>query len=43
LVHRESSFSANQTTSAATKAGSAARGSVRRRSGFVQVGISNAM
>src|ERR1019366_1392132 len=41
LVHRESSFSANQTTPATAKAGSAARGSVRRRSGFVQVGLSS--
>jgi predicted nucleic acid-binding protein len=39
LVHRESSFSASQTTPAAAKAGSAARECVRRRSGFVHVGI----
>src|ERR1019366_199311 len=39
LVQRESSFSANQTAPATAKAGSAARGSVRRRSGFVQVGV----
>src|ERR1019366_3983175 len=35
LVHRESPFSASQTPPAATKAGSATRGCVRRRSGFV--------
>jgi hypothetical protein len=39
LVHREPSFSAKQTTPAAARAGSAARESVRRRSGFVQVGL----
>ncbi|MGB6689242.1 MAG: nuclear transport factor 2 family protein [Terracidiphilus sp.] len=37
MVHRESSFSASQATPTAAKAGSTARGSVRRRSGFVQV------
>jgi hypothetical protein len=43
LVHGESSFSASQTTPAAAKAGSAARESVRRRSGFVQVGLREAI
>jgi hypothetical protein len=39
LVHRESSFSASQTTAEASpKADSGTRGSVRRRSGFVHVG-----
>ena len=38
MVHRESSFSASQTTAEASpKADSGTRGSVRRRSGFVQV------
>src|ERR1035438_7522105 len=40
LVHRESSFSVKQATPAASKVGSATRGCVRRRSGFVQVGFS---
>jgi hypothetical protein len=39
LVHRESSFSANQTIPAAPNVGLGTRGSVRRRSGFVQVGL----
>ena len=39
MVHRESSFSVSQTIPAASKAGSATRGCVRRRSGFVQVSI----
>jgi hypothetical protein len=43
LVHRESSFSASQAIPAATKAGSPARECVCRRSGFVHVGLWEAL
>jgi hypothetical protein len=39
LVHRESSFSASQATPAVSNVGVRTRACVRRRRGFVQVGL----